>query len=295
MTHSSFNYIPYAVNVKPHQISIYKDFSVFGNNRGSHKNSLKNLETNCHNGRISNQAKKNIVSYINIILAQSKRKRVYHRASNTHFDFRVNFVTLTLSSMQTHSDTQIKAKVLKPFLDNFRKKFPNGHYFWRAEKQKNGNIHFHMVTDVFYHYIELREDWNKCQDNIGYIKLFAERYNHLNPNSTDVHSIKHIKNLGKYLAKYCTKEDLKNPVNGRNYGASEDVVRLCKVIIHEDEMDSEELNIVSKNNTVKEVIADSSRFYFGNIDKIIRNANGILSLKYLSNLYELQTGCKWEA
>ena len=51
----------------------------------------------------------------------------------------------------------------------------------------------------------LRLAWNHQLEKLGYIDTFEKKHGHRNPNSTDVHSISKIKNLGAYMVKYMCK------------------------------------------------------------------------------------------
>jgi hypothetical protein len=130
--------------------------------------------------------------------------------------------------------------IVSPMLNYLRKHYKLNNYIWRAEKQKNGNIHYHLITDVFIPHWDLRKKWNQYLQNLGYITRYAEaqylwhkngftphedmlstwplaaQYNAYcrgfsenwnEPNSTDIHCTKRIKNLKKYLCKYLTKND----------------------------------------------------------------------------------------
>lgn len=153
--------------------------------------------------------------------------------------YKLAMVTLTLSAAQHNTDNEIKAKLLNHFLIELRKKYALKNYIWKAEKQENGNIHFHIIIDVFIHHADIRDIWNRIQDKNGfdYVKQFAENQrlkyangfflhknsqlteaeqlrnyeigvaeNWSNPNSTDVHSLHKVKNIGAYLSKYLVKE-----------------------------------------------------------------------------------------
>jgi len=156
-------------------------------------------------GLISLKAMKRINNAIDWMLAQSDPKRYFSKAHNRHFKFRVNFLTLTLSAPQIHSDNEIKQRLLNNFLTQLRQKWGVKNYVWRAESQLNGNIHFHIVCDKYVPWWQLRHTWNKIQNNLGYVDRFAELHGHHDPNSTDVHKVKKIRNLGGYLAKEISK------------------------------------------------------------------------------------------
>ena len=60
-----------------------------------------------------------------------------------------------------------------------------------------------MTSNTFYHYLKLRRHWNDCLNKLGYVDRCIVN----NPNSTDIHSVKNIKNFSVYLCSYFTKKD----------------------------------------------------------------------------------------
>lgn len=151
------------------------------------------------------------------------------------------FVTLTLPAEQMHSDKDLNKLALNPFIIKLTRKHGLINYLWRAERQENGNLHYHIIADTYIHHAALRAAWNGILDGLGYIdkyrqnqKLFHStgfRLHHdklpkwsadkqlkayhkgvsedwSNPNSTDIHSLKNVKDAAKYISKYCTKSDL---------------------------------------------------------------------------------------
>lgn len=172
-----------------------------------------------------------------LILISSKKKQ-WSKSAKKWVQFKVTFITLTLPSDQRHTDQIVKSKCLNSLLIELRKFHGMKNYIWRAEKQVNGNIHFHLVTDCFIDAQKLRERWNRICNVLGYtdaytarmrnnIKSFSDyyntyinqgsyaslmrRYNHgratnwSDPNSTDIHSVRKIHNLTAYLFKYMSK------------------------------------------------------------------------------------------
>jgi hypothetical protein len=117
-----------------------------------------------------------------------------------------------LSAIQVHSDKVIKEKLLQPLLRIFRNRWKVGNYLWKAESQDNGNIHFHIITDKYIHWEDLKNTWNTIQETLGYIT----RSNSSNPNSTDIHAVYKIKNPAAYLTGYIAKKDLYKKDPGKN-------------------------------------------------------------------------------
>ena len=219
----------------------------------------KQFRDNSTHGKISDIAKKKITKAVKYITHVVPKKKYYHPYYTRSGEFTLNFITLTLSSEQIHTDNEIKSHILEPFFDALRRKWKICSYIWRAEKQANGSIHFHIIADRFIPWNELRNHWNLCQQKLGYItryrdnqitrhkegfnyrpelekswprtqqyKAFQEglRTDWSNPNSTDVHSLRHIGKLANYLTKYITKQNQSANIQGRLWGSSSNLVKL---------------------------------------------------------------------
>lgn len=187
---------------------------------------------------MSRKAKNRLKTALNWLVSCSARRTVMIDRQHKIVNFQVSFITLTLPSKQMHSHSEIKARCLNLFLQNLRKKYGVQNYVWKAELQKNGNIHFHLSIDKPIHYMAIRRHWNMAIAKLGYIQAYAKlhigmsfsdycywenqkgiyniellrkRYNSgvnsnwSNPNTTDVKSVKKIKNWASYMAKYMAK------------------------------------------------------------------------------------------
>lgn len=168
-----------------------------------------------YSGKLSPGSKKRLKRAINTIIAQATLKTFINPTTGNEVKFRVNFITLTLPSPQgSITDKEIKKECLDVWLKYARRVFKLKSYVWRAERQGNGNIHFHLITDVFIPYDALRDSWNDRLNRLGFIDRFALKNGHQHPNSTDVHSIFAINDLAAYMIKYmskgtCSPTDLK--------------------------------------------------------------------------------------
>lgn len=193
-------------SISPSSMHIYARPEGGFNHSTKHRLNTVNLEDNDHAGIISRKAAKKIELALTWLLYCSVPKTVTCNATNKKFSFRINFITLTLPAEQVHSDQVIKDVALNSFLDLIRKTHDVVNYIWRAEAQANGNIHFHLVTDKYIHYNYIRNSWNNCIEKLGYVSAFEFKFKHRNPNSTDIHSVKHVKKLTAYLSKYFSKQ-----------------------------------------------------------------------------------------
>ena len=161
-----------------------------------------------YEGILSPSAKKKLIKAINLLVAIALPKKAIDFQSGKEFSFRVNFITLTLPAPQgSVKDKELKQIALKQWIEYWRDHKPGMSYVWRAERQENGNLHFHIITDRFIHYKEIRDTWNKRLSVWHFIDDFEKKHHHRFPNSTDVHSVQRIRNLGAYIAKYMSKKE----------------------------------------------------------------------------------------
>jgi hypothetical protein len=220
------------------------------------KNPIKKkikFNTDGHMSSLSIRKMKRAISYLTLISANKTKKSVFNY---TDIKFKLVFVTLTLSSVQVHSDIIIKNKLINQFIIEAKNKFKVKNYVWRMERQKNGRVHFHFIFDRFIQYQELRDTWNRIQNKLGYVDRYSEKMSklsfdeyyesHVNknkytvkeakelykknkaqawlfPNSTDVHSLRFISNITDYLTVYLTKKEQNKDLEGRLYGTSQNL------------------------------------------------------------------------
>ena len=194
-------------------------------------------------GELSAKAVRRLKQCINWLVYLSKPKRIYMKELNKYFTFKINFITLTLSSAQCHSDREIKRRLLEPFLKVMRNKWKVVNYVWKAETQANGNIHFHITADKFIHHAELRLVWNTIQENLGYVS----RSNIADPNSTDIHAVKQVRNLAAYISKYISKNDsTRRKIEGKIWDCNRALKSISVKSRREDVMKLVEQQIVNQ-------------------------------------------------
>lgn len=161
-----------------------------------------------YKGKMTSGARKRLKRAIQLIVAIALPKKAMNFRLNKEFTFKLNFVTLTLPGQQGFiSDKDIKKHVLDIWLKAAKRRFRLNSYIWRAERQKNGNLHFHIVTDTYIPYDQLRDTWNQRLNKLGFIDRFEQLHGHRHPNSTDVHSIGKVKHLAQYFSKYMAKDE----------------------------------------------------------------------------------------
>lgn len=228
------------------------------NNTTTNTNTTANhhdLSIKSYTGQLTPFAKKKLKRAIQLMVASAKEKEATNFKTNQIFKFKVNFVTLTLPFEQGDiTDKQIKKEVLDPFIKRLRRKLKLNNYVWRAERQKNGNLHFHMVTDTYLHYEKIRNDWNDCLNKLGFIDKFEAKHGHRNPNSTDVHAVWKVKNLTQYFIKYMSKGGNEGDViNGKVWDCSQALKtkKNCEMMLEGEALDIWQKAYESGKNEVK--------------------------------------------
>lgn len=186
---------------------------------------------------------------VNNLILISPQRKIFNIVTQKKQNFRLNFITLTLPSKQRHTDKEITKEILSPFLAELQRLNKIGSYVWKAEKQKNGNIHYHITSNKFIHYQLVKDTWNKHLNNLNYIDDFFNKHGHRTPNSTDIHATKNIKNLEAYLVKYISKkaENKNLIVSSKKWDCSKNLKRKEQPVISIDYEISEILNDIFTN------------------------------------------------
>lgn len=246
-------YIGQNVYIKPSYVVSIPEFH-YESKTTSHRfeKNKENLRNNAANGQLSHKAISSIRNAINWLLVSTKPKRIFSKKSNSSFNYKIAFITLTLPDTHTRIDNAAFQKsLLNPFLVYLRKYHQLKNYVWKMEYQENGKLHCHISLDTFVHWRDVRKRWNALLSRNGYLAKYKETYtgctfdqylsllpanddrplvqkqksweagtasNWSDPNSTDIHSIKKVRNLAAYLAKYMAKnKELKIEHEGQEY------------------------------------------------------------------------------
>jgi hypothetical protein len=66
--------------------------------------------------------------------------------------------------------------MLNQFITELSKRYIGLRYIWRAEKQSNGNIHFHFLVNKYIDWNFARHIWVRILDKEGYLKKYQEKF-----------------------------------------------------------------------------------------------------------------------
>lgn len=281
--------IPEMLSISPFGMSIYNDFSYL--DKKSSDKSLKNLKDNNHKGLLSPAGRKNLKNCIGYLILKTQLKNKKKSAKKLpDISKKISFATLTLPSKQKHPDNQIKDECLHQLILELQKKYNMREYVWRAERQKNKNLHIHFLTNVFIPHEDLRLRWNRIINKLNYVDVYRKKHQNLNfndylkyyptsnkkgcsiqdrirqydlgcksnwnnPNSTDIVALKHVKNAANYISKYCSKtidDDYRIKKIKKKINESQDDI---EKILFADEIDK-------TKNQIKEEYKIEGRIWF---------------------------------
>jgi len=185
---------------------------------GARKRQLSLLPTYC--GKVTSHGAKRIRAAIDVLLQRSPAKTTWNPVTKKYFPFRINFVTLTVSAHAPITANFGYSNLMKPFLRKLRT-LGNFSYVWKAELQKRGQLHYHLATNTFLPWQDIRSTWNNLQRKNRLLDDYAKKNRHYDANSTDVHALHGIVNIGTYLSKYLAKDNTAK-INGKTWDCSID-------------------------------------------------------------------------
>lgn len=251
-----------SVTIKPTSLSVRTHVFSYKDRRYNNKSRENLIRNDKYNGYMSRATATKVKSSAGHLINSIILCKQYQKAGKNSIRYYVNFITLTLSAKQEHDDQYIKKEMLSRFLDDIRSEYGIVNYLWRAEPQKNGNIHFHILIDRYVHHTAIRSIWNKIQQTHGYITRFKNVHGHVNPNSTDIHSAKKIRNTLKYIVKYLTKTDTSRTIKGRIWGSSSLLHNLQNPGQILSTRSADEINRLANNEKVRKSSNDFYDTYF---------------------------------
>lgn len=238
------------------------------------KNSA-NLTRGKFNGTMSKKTRKDIrhklTNYYDSMFVMGNKWRKRNSLHHT-------IVTLTLPSEQMHSDNELKRDCLMRFIEEAKRKHGIQFYYWVAEKQKKGNIHFHILIDKFISHTWVRSAWNKEIEKLGYIDAFEKVHNHRNPNSTDIETIKNLSKSSMYVTKYTSKVNQQGGIEGRLHGESDGLKNFKNLAIPLHQEWQEILDEMVEYNVLETFTSDYVTMYTGEVMKVLE-----LKIPYLFN------------
>lgn len=222
--------------------------------------STPRLQRKFHNFLISENSRRNLRDKINYLHTFANARTITTYTGKTIYNFKCAFVTLTLPSAQKTPTHAVSKELLDPLLQVLRQRLKMENYVWRLEFQKNGNVHYHIVTDTYIDYHFVSQQWNNILEKHGYISDYAAKMKSLGwsgylatygqnpktnkadlferwqkgesqlwrqPNTADVRNVAGNRNIGGYISKYFSKPAGASVSNSLDNEANSFGLRLC--------------------------------------------------------------------
>lgn len=169
------------ISLKPNKITLFNEvcFTTAGSDiiRSIHEGTRNaRPEKSFHNFKISQNASKTIKEKVQWLYLLGKSRYTKSYSGKEIFNFKINFLTLTLPSSQRHPTIQITKECFNQFLTEIRQRTNMENYVWRLEFQKNGNVHYHIVTDTYIDYFFAQKIWNRIINKLGYVDAYTRKF-----------------------------------------------------------------------------------------------------------------------
>jgi hypothetical protein len=275
-----------------------------------------NLMDNNVKGRLSINSIKKIRNNVNTWIEAIDGYSYINGIDKNKYHNKISFCTLTLPYTQQHSDIYIKRNMYNRFDIEIKRKSKVKSNIWVTEQQKNSNIHFHILYSGFIHWDLVRSTWNKILKDNNYIDLYRsvqldkhkngfkldedklkywsaenqlKAYNKgmkedwQDPNSTDIHNLNKINNVGNYITKYMTKNNSESSMSGRLWGRTDTFMNNKNFV---SSVDSEINNILKygvNRGNLREIKTDNCIIYKGFSFDYLKNTSKDVYSDYLNN------------
>lgn len=224
--------------------------------------SKRNLNIGYMRGNdLSLTSKKEIIKRVKWINEIGVIKNYKTKAGNI-IQYKSSMITLTLPIKTEIEPAEITKIVLGNFITLMRKVCGMNNYLWKLELQKNGNVHYHMITDVEIDFNYIKKIWNNSLNLVGIIDDYAENQKRMSfskyeekriaefqkykmlgkmsqtqvkneiqrtweigtktnwrePNTVNVKRIALDYNIAGYVAKYISKDEKNDELEGKKIG-----------------------------------------------------------------------------
>ena len=225
-------YVPY-LQLRTQEVFVYQSWE-----GARHPRTKEDLPARPpYSGEVTAGAVKRLKRAISLMVQKSPTRRIWNPVVQKYHDYQLGFVTLTVADQGEKSHRDVYKELLAPWLRWARTRGVKD-YVWRAELQKRGEIHYHLIINQFIHYQVLQDHWNKYQKRHGYLQSFGRKHGHFRPNSVDIHSVHKVQDVEGYMAKYMSKS-VGEKIDGKIWDAS---LNLKKAKYYSDHLTPENIS-----------------------------------------------------
>lgn len=162
--------------------------------------SKKNLNKGYKRGNdLSLTSKKEIIKRVKWINEIGEIKNYKTKAGNI-IQYKTSMITLTLPKKVEIEPAGITKIALNNFITLLRKVSGMNNYIWKLELQKNGNVHYHIITDVEIDFFYIKKIWNNSLNLLGIIDDYSKEQRKIRFSDYEqkrINEFKKYKKIGK--------------------------------------------------------------------------------------------------
>lgn len=193
------------------RITVYNEPLAERKRTEAQRSAERHLSRGRYNGFISPSTarilRKRLEGWINCIIHNATEAEGWTRPKHS----KLSFITLTLPAPQMHSDQELRREALDRFILDLKRKAMVQEYFWKAEAQENGNVHYHLLVDRYCSKALLDQCWSKQMERLGYLQRFRDQHGEKVAPMVQVKVCPSNMSLVQYVMKYVTKRPIKLP------------------------------------------------------------------------------------
>lgn len=162
--------------------------------------SKKNLNRGYKRGNdLSLTSKKEIIKRVKWINEIGEVKN-YKTKKGDIIQYKSSMITLTLPKKTEIEPAEITKVALNNFITLLRKVSGMNNYVWKLELQKNGNVHYHIITDVEIDFFYIKKIWNNSLNLLGIIDEYSKEQRKIKFSDYEqkrIEEFKRYKKIGK--------------------------------------------------------------------------------------------------
>lgn len=199
------------INIGSDRVTVYREYLEDRCRSVAQQATNRNLTRGKYNGFISPATARSVRKKLDAWFEAISVNADHYRGRFNPKHSKLTFATLTLPADQVHDDNEIKRKCLMPFLQQITRVKGVQEYFWKAEPQESGNIHFHILLDRYVAKADLDALWFAPMDRLGYIDRYAAKYGQGMPPMCNIKVCPDDTSLISYVMKYVSKAPQRIP------------------------------------------------------------------------------------
>jgi len=199
------------VNIGSDRVTVYREYLEDRGRSVAQEGTKRNLTRGKYNGFISPATARSVRKKLDAWFEAIQVNADHYRGRFNPKHSKLTFATLTLPADQVHDDNEIKRKCLMPFLQQITRIKGVQEYFWKAEPQESGNIHFHILLDRFVPKVDLDALWFAPMNRLGYIDRYAAAHGPGMPPMCNIKVCPNDTSLISYVMKYVSKAPQRIP------------------------------------------------------------------------------------